>query len=40
MMTADQAARIIKCGLLEAPKTHIALPWQIVWLIRAGRILP
>ena len=37
--TAEEAAGIIKRGL-DAGRTFIAFPWQLLWLIRAGRALP
>ncbi len=36
--TPEEAAAIIKRGL-DAGKTFIAFPWQLLWLIRAGRTL-
>jgi short-subunit dehydrogenase len=39
MMKPERAAAIIKDGL-EKKKTFIAFPWQLLWLIRAGRALP
>lgn len=39
MMEPAAAAAIIKRGL-DAHKTFIAFPWQLLWLIRAGRALP
>jgi hypothetical protein len=38
MKPADAANRI-KHGL-DQGKTFIAFPWQLLWLIRAGRALP
>jgi short-subunit dehydrogenase len=38
MSVADAATRI-KRGL-DAKRTFIAFPWQLLWLIRAGRMLP
>lgn len=37
--TPEEAARLIKRGL-DGGKTFIAFPWQLLWLIRAGRALP
>ena len=39
LMTAAEAASRIKRGL-DAKKTFIAFPWQLLWLIRLGRLLP
>ena len=39
LLDADAAAAMIKRGL-DAKKTFIAFPWQLLWLIRAGRMLP
>jgi short-subunit dehydrogenase len=39
MMKPDAAAAIIKRGL-DRGRTFIAFPWQLLWLIRAGRALP
>jgi NADP-dependent 3-hydroxy acid dehydrogenase YdfG len=39
LWTAERAAQHIK-RKLDAKATFIAFPWQLVWLIRAGRALP
>ena len=39
MIRPDEAAAIIKGGL-DRKKTFIAFPWQLLWLIKAGRALP
>ena len=39
MLKPEAAAAIIKRGL-DQGKTFIAFPWQLLWLIRAGRALP
>jgi short-subunit dehydrogenase len=39
IMSAEAAAKKIKDGL-DAKAAFIAFPWQLLWLIRAGRALP
>ena len=39
MLKPEAAAAIVKRGL-DQGKTFIAFPWQLLWLIRAGRALP
>ncbi|MBX9926595.1 MAG: SDR family NAD(P)-dependent oxidoreductase, partial [Hyphomicrobiaceae bacterium] len=39
LWTAERAAGHIK-RKLDARATFVAFPWQLVWLIRAGRALP
>lgn len=39
LATPDAAARLIK-RRLDQGRTVIAFPWQLLWLIRAGRLLP
>ncbi len=39
MMSPERAAARIKRGL-DAGRTFIAFPWQLLWLIRLGRGLP
>ena len=39
MMSTDRAARIIKSGL-DRRRTEIAFPRRLLWLIRAGKLLP
>lgn len=39
LLTPEAAGRIIKRGL-DRNRSVIAFPWQLVWLIRIGRMLP
>lgn len=39
LLSPEAAARIIKRGL-DGGRTVIAFPWQLLWLIRLGRLLP
>ena len=39
MVTAEKAAQIIKAGL-DRRRSFIAFPRRLLWLIRAGRVLP
>lgn len=39
LLTAEAAAGIIKRGL-DRGRTFIAFPWQLLWLIRVGRMVP
>lgn len=39
MWTPDAAARVIK-RRLDRGRTSIAFPWQLLWLIRLGRLVP
>jgi hypothetical protein len=38
-MTAEAAAAIIKRGL-DRGRSFVAFPWQLLWLIRLGRVVP
>ena len=39
LLTAEAAAAIIKSGL-DRGRSFIAFPWQLLWLIRVGRLVP
>ena len=39
MLTAEDASRRILAGL-EKSKFEIAFPWQMVWTLKALRLLP